>query len=86
MTDYLIMSQMSLLSMIRLRELDLVPDRKILLKDSKPNEQFVVNSFTNFDKCLLKEISRYVFYNLGKYIPAHGSLAFENGISRFHLS
>ena len=24
--------------------------------------------------------------HIKEYIPAHGSLAFENGISRFHLS
>ena len=61
MVDYLVMSQMSLLSLHKLRELDLVPDRKILLKYSKPIKQSVVNSFTYFDYCLLKEISRYGF-------------------------
>ena len=64
MIDYLVMSQMSLLSLHKLREVDLVPDRNSLMQDSRPIGQLVLNSFINFDKCLLTEISRLEFESL----------------------
>merc|ERR1712096_546621 len=59
MTDYLVLSQMSLLSLQRIREVDLVP---CSFKQEGDNDkligQRVVNCFISFDCGLLRQISR----------------------------
>ena len=74
-TDYLVMSQLSLLSLHRLREVDLVPESmKQELHSSRFVGQRVMDSYMSFDSGLLRQISRYFhnylwsiapFFNLG---------------------
>eukprot|EP00092_Neocalanus_flemingeri_P016609 GFUD01017970.1.p1 GENE.GFUD01017970.1~~GFUD01017970.1.p1 ORF type:complete len:455 (-),score=89.61 GFUD01017970.1:131-1495(-) len=56
MTDYLLSSQMSLLSLHKLRELDLVPDSVRI--DGRLLGQRIMDSYSNFDCSLLQHISR----------------------------
>ena len=53
MTSYLVLSQMSLLSLDMIRELDLVPDHIWLL-----SQREVMDYYRNFDVGLLRQISR----------------------------
>ena len=56
MTDYLLFSQMSLLSLHKLREVDLVPDS--VVQDGRFIGQKVMDSYRWFDVKLLKQITR----------------------------
>ena len=56
MTDYLVMSQMSLLSLHKLREVDLVPD-SVRQDGNRLMSQRYMDLYTNFDCSLLKHIS-----------------------------
>jgi len=59
MTDYLVHSQLSLLSLDHLRELDLVPDPESIDDGwSRYPNQRVLDSYFNFDMGLLRQISR----------------------------
>jgi len=59
MTDYLVLSQMSLLSLHKVREVDLVPES---FKQEGDNDrlmgQRIMNCYTSFDCGLLRQISR----------------------------
>jgi hypothetical protein len=57
MTDYLVLSQISLLSLHKLREVDLVPD-SVRLDGNRVIAQRVMDSYSNFDAGLLRQISR----------------------------
>ena len=57
MKDYLVISQMSLLSLHKLRELDLVPDC-VKQDGNKLMSQRYMDFYTNSDCSLLKQISR----------------------------
>eukprot|EP00092_Neocalanus_flemingeri_P044018 GFUD01048671.1.p1 GENE.GFUD01048671.1~~GFUD01048671.1.p1 ORF type:complete len:348 (-),score=80.29 GFUD01048671.1:135-1178(-) len=56
MMDYLVFSQMSLLSLHKLRELDLVPDS--VKQEGRLLGQRIMDSYSNFDCSLLRHISR----------------------------
>ena len=64
MTDYLVQSQLSLLSLHKLREIDLVPDSVRMEAGSRVIAQRVMDSYSNFDSGLLRQISRYAI-NIG---------------------
>ena len=58
--DYLVLSQLALLSLHLLREVDLVPySMKSELYSNKPLESVVVQKYNLFDSRLLQQISRY---------------------------
>jgi len=57
MTDYIIMSQMSLLSLHKLREVDLVPN-SVKQDGNKFMSQRYMDLYSNFDCSLLKQIRR----------------------------
>jgi len=57
LTNYLVFSQMSFLSLHKVKEVDLVPDS--VEQDGKFIGQKVVNSYRRFDVQLLKQISRH---------------------------
>ena len=56
LTNYLVFSQMSFLSLLKVREVDLVPDS--VEQDGKFIGQKVTDSYRKFDVLLLKQISR----------------------------
>ena len=58
MTDYLVLSQMSLLSLDKLREVDLMPDSLRLEDIWVLSQSRNMNVYTNFDSRLLRQISR----------------------------
>ena len=59
MTDYMVQSQLSLLSLENLREVDLVPDKIMDEGGNGAISQRVMNSYISFDSGLLRQISRY---------------------------
>ena len=59
MTEYLVLSQMFLLSLQKLREVDLVPDTIWVDEDgNRVIPKRVMDSYSNFDVGLLRQISR----------------------------
>jgi len=59
MTDYMVQSQLSLLSLENLREIDLVPDKIMDEGGIRAPSQRVMDSYSNFDSGLLRQISRF---------------------------
>jgi len=57
MTDYMVQSQLSLLSLENLREIDLVPDK--IMDEGRAPSQRVMDSYSNFDSGLFRQISRF---------------------------
>jgi len=58
MTDYMVQGQLSLLSLDKLREVDLVPESAMEEGGSRVLTQRVMDSYSNFDSGLLRQISR----------------------------
>jgi len=59
MTDYMVQSQLSLLSLENLREIDLVPDKIMDEGGIRAPSQRVMDSYSNFDSGLFRQISRF---------------------------
>jgi len=59
MTEYMVQSQLSLLSLENLREIDLVPDKIMDEGGNRALSQRVMNSYSIFDLKLLRQISRF---------------------------
>ena len=57
-TDYMVQGQLSLLSLNKLREVDLVPECLLEEGGSRVLTQRVMDSYSSFDSGLLRQISR----------------------------